>query len=95
MSIEVRELESKGRETLEGGEKQTEVPYNMEIDKKSVRFNLDIKMQNKDVDVYLGNEFIMAAKAGKTGVIRVKKNNNIGKIILDDINNGEKVRLIA
>ncbi len=96
MSIEVRELGGKGSETPERGvENQTEVPYNLEIDKKSLRFNLDIKMQNKDVDVYLGDEFIMTAKAGKTGVIRVKKNNNIGKIILNALNKGEKARLVA
>ena len=64
------------------------------MDKKSIKLDLDIKMQNKDVDVYLGEEFIMSAKARKTGVIRVKKNNNIGRIILEAIDKGEKVRLL-
>jgi len=99
MSVEVRELEGRANEKIENeaialSEKQTEVPYKLEIDKKSIRLNLDIKMQNKDVNLYLGEEFIMSAKAGKTGVIKVKKNNNIGRIILDGINKGEKVRLL-
>ncbi|MEK6876835.1 MAG: KH domain-containing protein, partial [Nanoarchaeota archaeon] len=99
MSVEVRELEGRGKEKTENeaaapSEKQTEVPYKLEIDKKSIRLNLDIKMQNKDVDLYLGEEFIMSAKAGKTGVIKVKKNNNIGRIILEAIDKGEKVRLL-
>lgn len=100
MSVEVRELEGRGKEKIENeattsSEKQTEVPYRLEIDKKSIRLNLDIKMQNKDVDVYLGEEFIMTAKAGKTGVIKVKKNNNIGMMILEGIDKGEKVRLLV
>lgn len=98
MSIEVRELEGRANEKIENGttssEKKTEVPYTLEIDKKSVRLNLDIKMQNEDVDLYLGEEFIMSAKAGKTGIIKIKKNNNIGRIILDGIDKGKRVRLL-
>jgi len=98
MGVEVRELEGRANEKIENeatsSEKQTEVPYKLEIDKKSIRLSLDIKMQNKDVDLYLGGEFIMTAKAGKTGVIKVKKNNNIGRIILEGIDKGEKVRLL-
>ena len=55
---------------------------------------LDLSMQNKDVDVYLNDEFLMSAKAGKTGIIKVKKNNNVGRLILDAINKGEKVKLL-
>ena len=99
MSVEVRELEGRANEKVENeatasSEKQTEAPYKLEMDKKSIRLNLDIKMQNKDVDVYLGEEFIMSAKAGKTGVIKVKKNNNIGRVILEGIDKGEKIRLL-
>lgn len=99
MSVEVRELEGRAEGEIENeaaasSERQTEVPYKLEIDKKSIRLNLDIKMQNKDVDLYLGEEFIMTAKAGKTGVIKIKKNNNIGRIILEGIDKGEKIRLL-
>jgi ATPase len=98
MSVEVRELGERKKSYSKGdageAEKQEEVAYNLDIDKKSVKFHLDIKMQNKDVDVYLKDEFLMTAKAGKTGVIKVKKNNNIGKVILEAINKGEKIRLL-
>jgi predicted PilT family ATPase len=52
-------------------------------------------MQNKDVDVLLNDEFLMTAKAGKSGLIKVKKNNNVGRIILNAVNKGEKVRLVV
>ena len=51
-------------------------------------------MQHKDVDVYLNDKFLMTAKAGKTGLIKVKKNNNIGRVILDGVNKGENIRLL-
>jgi ATPase len=99
MSVDIKELESKGKEVINSDkepdrEKQTEVPYKLDIQKKSILFRLDIKMQNKDIDVYLNDEFLMTAKAGKTGIIKVKKNNNIGRVILDAHNRGERIRLV-
>jgi predicted PilT family ATPase len=52
-------------------------------------------MQNKDIDVYVNDELLMTAKAGKTGLIKVKKNNNLGKVILDAHNKGEKIKLVV
>ncbi|MDP6548234.1 MAG: PINc/VapC family ATPase [Candidatus Woesearchaeota archaeon] len=91
MSVEVREL---GNSTQKQ-ENQKEVPYKFEIKKNNIIFQLDIKMQNKDVDVLLNDEFLMTAKAGKSGLIKVKKNNNVGRIILNAVNKGEKVRLVV
>ena len=100
MNVDVKELGEKNNEEKtenkyeERETKQEEVPYRLDIDKKNVKFNLDIKMQNKDIDIYLNDEFLMSAKAGKTGLIKVKKNNNIGKVILNAHNKGEKIRLV-
>jgi predicted PilT family ATPase len=52
-------------------------------------------MQNKDVDVYIDDDFILTAKAGKTGVIKIKKDNNVGRLIMREINRGGKVRLLV
>jgi len=95
MSIEVKELGEKGyvKDNTENKE-QVEVPYKLEIDEKNIKLNLDIKMQNKDIDIYLNNELLMTAKAGKTGIIKIKKNNNVGKTILDAVNRGEKIKLL-
>lgn len=94
MSIEVRELgKNEPRQKVEG--KKEEIPFNLEIDKKNIYLRMDIKMQDKDVDVHLGEEFIMTAKAGKTGVIKIKKKNNIGQMILDGVNSGKKVVLYS
>ncbi len=105
MSIEVRELGSKDsdnnlssneddsqqKSSEKKEEKGEEAPFSLEIDKKNIYLNMDSKMQNEDVDVYLGDEFIMTAKAGKSGAIKIKKKNNIGKMISEGIDGGKKV----
>ena len=50
-------------------------------------------MQNRDIDVYVNDELLMSAKASKKGFIKIKKNNNLGKIILDAHNKGENIKL--
>jgi ATPase len=102
MSIEVRELGSKNtqEETYESKieempeAKKEEIPYNIDYKKNSILFRLDIKMQHKDIDIFVNNEFLLTAKAGKTGIIKIKKNNNIGRMILDAVNKGGKVSLM-
>ena len=90
ISIDVRELGSGAKKET----KQNEVPYEIEMKKNAIILNLGINMQHKDIDVYVGDEFLMTAKAGKTGLMKVKKNNNVGRMILKAINAGEKVRLL-
>ena len=51
-------------------------------------------MQNKDVDLYIGNTYFMTAKAGSSGLIKIKKNNNIGKRLMKSMSDGEKIRLV-
>ena len=93
MSIDIREL---GADTGRREEKnQSEVPYETDMKKNSIIFDLGMNMQNKDVDVYIGDEFVMTAKAGKTGLIKVKKSNNVGRMIMKAMNSGEKVRLLV
>ncbi len=94
MSIEVRELGNKETKQTEK-EKQVEVPYKLNIKKNNMLFDLGIKMQHKDADIYLNDEFLMTAKAGKTGLIKVKKNNNVGRTIIDAVNRGEKIRVVV
>lgn len=91
MRIDVQELGSGGKIQ----EKKNEVPYEINIRKNSIFLELGIKMQNKDVNVYVGDDFLLTAKAGKTGIIKIKKENNIGKEIIKSINIGKKVRLLV
>ena len=92
MSIDVQEL---GESSKRPGEKQEEIPHDMRIKKNQILFELGIKMQNKDVNVYIDDDFLLTAKAGKTGIIKIKKDNNVGRLIMKEINRGGKVRLVG
>ena len=52
-------------------------------------------MQGKDVDIIVGDDYLLTAKVGKSGVIKINKNNKIGKILIDALNTGEKVKLVV
>ena len=95
ISIDVRELDSGERQAGKNEEAKNELPYQIDTKKNSVLFDLGINMQHKDVDVYVGDEFILTAKAGKTGLIKIKKSNNIGRMIIKAMNSGQKVRILA
>ena len=62
--------------------------------KNQLMIELGVDMQNRDVDIYIGEEFLLSAKAGKTGVIKIKKNNNIGGKLVDALNNKSKIRMV-
>ena len=87
IGIDVQELEKE--------EKNREIQYDMNIKKKNIAFDIGIKMQNKDVDIYIGSAYFMTAKAGSSGIINIKKNNNIGKRLMKARSDGEKIRLVV
>ncbi|MBI2657126.1 Flp pilus assembly complex ATPase component TadA [Candidatus Woesearchaeota archaeon] len=76
-----------------GGQK--EIPFEIQHKKNQLMIDLGMEMQNRDFSIYVGDEFILSAKAGKTGAIKIKKSNNIGRRLMDAINKREKLRMVA
>ncbi|MBS3104861.1 Flp pilus assembly complex ATPase component TadA [Candidatus Woesearchaeota archaeon] len=74
---------------------QKEIPFQLDFKKNQLLIELGMDMQNHDVDIYVGDEFILSAKAGKTGLIKIKKSNNIGRRLMDALNKKEKLRLVV
>ena len=60
-----------------------------------ISFFLNVEHQNKDVDIYINDEYLLTARSGKTGIIKIKKNNEIGSRLVNAINNGEKIRIMC
>ena len=92
ISIEVQEL---GIEDAKKKSEGREIPYQINMKRKAIVFVLDIKMQNNDVDIFIGDTFLLTVKTSSMGLINIKKGNKIGQILLNAINSGEKVRLVA
>ncbi len=87
ISIDVQELKPE--------ESGKEVEYGAEISKNAVLLKLGGGMENKDIHIYIVDDYLLTAKAGKGGLIKIRKDNKIGKILVDAITAGEKVRIIA
>jgi len=86
MSIDIKELDKKTPgQTIE---------FNTDIKKKSIVFYLDMKFKNQDINIYVNEDYLLTAKSGKTGIIKIKKNNKIARILIDAINTGEKIKLV-
>ena len=106
MSIDVQELGSKqksasSKESYGSSYESSpppsgqEIKYDISMKKNAILIDLGIKMQHKDVNIFLDDNMLLTAKAGKTGVIKIKRNNNIGQMIIDAMNRGQKVRVLV
>ena len=94
ISIDIKSLNEKY--SIKGAAKeQREIPFEISYKKNQLLIELGMDMQNKDVDIHAGDEFILSAKAGKTGIIKIKKSNNIGRKLMEALNRKEKIRLIV
>ncbi len=88
ISIDIRELEDNTAD--KSGQA---VKYNMNVSNKSMEFNLGSNMQGKDVHVYVDGEYLLTAKVGIAGIIKIRKKNKIGSIIANAIKRGEEVEM--
>ena len=96
IGIDIKRIEEKYSSGIKGAAKEgKEVPFEISHKKNNLMIELGIDMQNRDIDIYAGEEFILSAKAGKTGLIKIKKNNNIGRRLMEALNRKEKIRLVV
>jgi len=89
ISIDVQELKSQKSDGTE------EIKFDSEITKNSVKFYLGGNFSGKDVHIYVGEDYLLTVKIGNGGVIKINKNNKIGKILTNALNFGEKIRILA
>jgi ATPase len=94
MSIDVQALT---RDDIREGERKEKdgQSYDVRIKKNGIMFQLGTGMQNKDIDVYVKGDFVLNARAGKTGVIKVKKNSPIGRMLINAYNSDDEIKLMG
>ena len=85
ISIDIQELSD--------GAGKGALPFEVKITKRSAQFKLDTKQQFKDVEIYVNGDYLLSAKAGKSGILKVHRNNKIGRILIDAINAGEEIEI--
>lgn len=89
--IDVQEKTTNGKK---GEIKGNSVEYETEITKKAIVFYLGQNMIDKEVDIYVNNEYLMSAKAGKNGNIKINKQSQIGNYLVNAINSEEEIKIV-
>jgi ATPase len=91
VSIEIVEGHLK-KEGKREDRKET-IPFNVRIDKKNIIIQLTSEHAYKEVDIYLKGEFLMTATSSKKSTIQLTKHNQLGKILLNATQAGEKLEI--
>ncbi len=86
MSIDIKELDKKSPGNT--------IEFNTEIKKKNIVFYFDMQFKDKNINIYINDDYLLTTKSGKSGLIKIKKNNKIARILVDAINAGEKIKLV-
>lgn len=95
MSVDVQPLSKEDNGTrAPGAEKRAEVPFEIAHRKNNLLIDLGVKYQYADVDVLVDGEYLFSAKAGKTGLIKTKKDNEHGRRILEALNRDGKIQVL-
>ena len=91
IGIDVQAIGSKG-----GQEKKGElIGYNVKVMSKSIIFIVDPEHTGKDVNIFVDSDYLLTAKVSKKGMIKVKKNNKVGRILADSVSTDSVVELRA
>ena len=90
MSIDIQALgQKKNKDNLR------DLQFTVELKNKNIIFDLGMKMQNNDIQIYVDNEFILSAKSGYNGIIKIRKNNPIGKLLANAAVEHKSIRLMG
>ena len=93
IGLDIRELgEEEGEKKREPEGK--EIHFELNIASNYFELYFGEKMQGRDVDIYVGREYLATFNIGKKGSIRIKKNNPLGKAIMNAQQYGEKIRIL-
>jgi ATPase len=91
LSIDVVEGEQKKSDKRE--DRVESLPYQIRIDKKNILLRLTPEHAYKEVDIYLGGEFVMSATSSKKSMIKLTKHNQVGKLLIEGVQDGKTLEV--
>ena len=84
---------SKRNESRESDQDAGSIVFETNIGKKSVEIYLDTDYAGRTVDIIIDGDLLLSASVSKKGIIQIKKDHKIGKILMNAIHNHEKIEL--
>jgi len=70
------------------------IAYEYSITDKNIKFLINKKYAKQEVNVYINDEYLMTIKVSKDAVVRVRRDNQLGRTLTIALKKGEKVELI-
>jgi ATPase len=71
------------------------VPFEINMKKKALELYVDSRFANRELDVYIGDEFLVELHVGKNAMVKIKKENNVGKALLNAMHDKDKLKIYA
>ncbi|MBW3014849.1 PINc/VapC family ATPase [Candidatus Woesearchaeota archaeon] len=90
MHIDVQPLERDSGDIVKPNKKP--LPFDFAFSGKSVSIFIDTKHRNKDVNIYVNDEFLMTTKSSKKAVIKIKR-SKIGNVVMNALKRHDKIEL--
>jgi ATPase len=90
ISIDVQAEKEQGAVTVDS----KNIAFNTSQTKKHVVILVDKIFANKNVSIYLDEDYLMTVNVGKEGVIKITKKNKIGKLLQDAIQSKGNIKLV-
>ncbi len=91
IGLDVRPLGVEAKKPPKGDE----IQYRVTGSSKHVEFLLGDKYAGKDVDIYLNDEYLATFAVSKQGVVRIKKSNKFGNVLIGALDHGEKISFVG
>ncbi|MBR9690372.1 hypothetical protein GOV08_01680 [Candidatus Woesearchaeota archaeon] len=67
--------------------KKTDVNFKVRFSEKFIQLDVGTKKTGEQIEVYSDDEYLLAAKVGKNGVVKVRANSDIGQDVQKAIKN--------
>jgi len=97
LGISIEVIEGAQKKPTRGEQREEErtktLPYQVKINKKNVLIRLSPENAYKEVDIYVGGDYLLSATASKKSIIKITKHNRIGRIILKAVQAGEELEI--
>ncbi len=90
IGLDIRELGEQPR-TSTG----REIQYRVTGSKNHVEFLLGDQHSGKNIDIKVNNEYVATFAVSHNGLVRIKKSNKFGKMIMDALDHGDKVSFVG
>ncbi|MEM4282121.1 MAG: PINc/VapC family ATPase [Candidatus Woesearchaeota archaeon] len=89
IGIDVRPLEEEIKEKPAG----KQIEFSTDIRGNYLSLFVSPALQGNDVSIYINEGYLATLAVGKKGVIKIRRNNKLGKVLIDALEAGERISL--